>query len=93
MRFYVCGEFYSSADDEECSPIRRSLICAMQIGISDRRRVVFRMFEIIYAFIRVWRILLVGRRLEMFAHPLFADVRHADRNIWQAMGCLSDVRE
>ena len=47
--FYVSDAFYSSADDEERFSIRRLLIFASQIGISDRRWAVFGMFAISYA--------------------------------------------
>ena len=61
MCFYVSGEFYSSADGEECSLIRRLLILARKTGISDKRWVVFRTLEVIFAFLRVGHILFFGR--------------------------------
>ena len=76
---YLSYAFYPSAHDEECFPIRRLAIRALKIGISDRRRAVFRMFAISYAYRnpqiqggwRQWRILVSG----------FYDSRHEDRDI------------
>ena len=75
--------------------VQPSVFCRFyrKIGISERRRVVFRVFEISYAFLGVWRILFVGRRCVMLPRPLFGDFCHASRNIWQAMGWLSAVRD
>ena len=81
MRFKAPDEFLSSTDDAECFPIRCLFICAMQIGISARRRVVFRAFGAIYALLVSWHILLVGRRWGMFPHTLFVDLLQEDRNI------------
>ena len=79
--FYVSGAFYSSANDEACLPIRRLLIWARKIGISDRRWVCFRMFEICDAFLRVWRILFVGRCWGMSPRRMSVDFRQEDRDI------------
>ena len=72
--------------------VRCLLICDRQIEISDTQ----------WVFSDVWDYLCVSRcmarpiRRPMMKHdclPSFVDFRHADRNIGQALGCLSDVRD